>query len=295
MLLQGTAPLGLAPEAPCAVKKAGKSFSGKICPQSLLQWFCRWGLISLLSRWFIINAEGAWSHLSALLSVWFTALWGEMERLSPASSPHRWVNGGGEIHRIKPERAFPLLLPLLLSRPPPRTRPSFWGAQQKWVTKKRLCPQPPRPSAVKRKEQSLDQYPGNGDRTCLGGMPIETLPYTRGQHSPKMLHISTLPRLWPSSPFLSPLTFSACLPGPQWCSVISGPKRKRVFPACSKFLLLVWSAHAQPAGNSQRGIWTCKEDLCHPTDRRHFRWLLYTGLWDLWANYCISLSFFPHL
>lgn len=97
MLPQGITPLGLAPKAPCAVAEAEKSFSGKIRPQLLLQWFCRWGLISFLCQWFIINAEGAWSHLSALLSVWFTALWGETEQLSQASSPYRWVGGGGAV------------------------------------------------------------------------------------------------------------------------------------------------------------------------------------------------------
>ena len=100
MVPQGMAPLGLAPKAPCAMAKAEKSFSGKICRQLLLQWFCRWGLISFLCQWFIINAEGAWSHLSALLSVWFTALWGEMEQLSQASSPYRWVGGGGAVRFV---------------------------------------------------------------------------------------------------------------------------------------------------------------------------------------------------
>lgn len=131
MLPQGMAPLGLAPKAPCAVAKTEKSFSGKICPQLLLQWFCRWGLISFLCQWFIINAEGAWSHLSALLSVWFTALWGEMEQVSQASSLYRWVGGGGAVRFAGkcPKKSFPSFPTPPCLQPPPHSEP-LWSRVQ---------------------------------------------------------------------------------------------------------------------------------------------------------------------
>lgn len=187
----GNSSSGLGPRSPHAVEKSGKSFLGKICPQLLLRWLCRWRLISFLSQWFIINAEGAWSHLSALLSVWFTALWGEMERLSQASSPYRWVDEGCEICRVKPERAFPLLFPLPLLWPPTSYSAPYISGTVESGIKGRLV------LAASWTFPAATREVSTNEGQDLPG-PSRPSPYPMEQFCLELVHTAVLLRLWGS-------------------------------------------------------------------------------------------------